>query len=64
MKRKDLERHLENHGCRLLREGTRHAVYVNVENGNMSTMPRHTEILTFTGRKICKDLGISLITKK
>jgi mRNA interferase HicA len=29
MKHTDLLRHLENYGCELLREGSRHTVYVN-----------------------------------
>ncbi len=29
MKRQDLIRHLESHGCRLLREGGKHSVYYN-----------------------------------
>ena len=29
MKRKDLIRHLEAHGCEFLREGGNHTVYVN-----------------------------------
>ena len=29
MKRRDLIRHLEQHGCQLLREGRNHSIYVN-----------------------------------
>ena len=29
MKRVDLVRHLETHGCEFLREGGRHTIYVN-----------------------------------
>lgn len=29
MKRRDLLRHLEEHGCELLREGGNHTVYIN-----------------------------------
>jgi len=29
MKRRDLLRHLEENGCQLLREGSRHTVYFN-----------------------------------
>ena len=60
MKRKDLEKHLHKHGCHLLREGGRHSVYHNTENGQTSTVPRHTEIFTPLARKICKDLGIQM----
>ena len=44
MKRVDLIRHLEQHGCRLQREGGSHSVYVNANNKKVSTVPRHREI--------------------
>ena len=59
MKRVDLIRHLEKHGCRLLREGGSHSVYVNTEARKVSTVPRHREIKEFLVRKICRDLEIS-----
>ena len=58
MKRIDLVRHLEVHGCYLLREGKKHSVYVNAANSQVSTVPRHREIDDFLARKICRDLGI------
>ena len=58
MKRRDLIRHLEQHGCALLREGAKHSVYVNVVAGKSSTVPRHREINDFLARKICRDLEI------
>jgi predicted RNA binding protein YcfA (HicA-like mRNA interferase family) len=58
MKRRDLIRHLETHGCVLLREGGRHSVYVNRHRGKVSTVPRHREINDFLGRKICRDLEV------
>jgi mRNA interferase HicA len=60
MKRIDLIRHLEQHGCALLREGGRHSVYVNRGTGKSSTVPRHREINDFLARKICRDLEIPL----
>ena len=60
MKRLDLIRHLEQHGCVLLREGKRHSVYVNRAKGKSSAVPRHREINDFLARKICKDLEIFL----
>ena len=56
MKRTDLIRHLESHGCRMLREGAAHTVYVNPTNRKVSTVPRHREINEFLARKICRDL--------
>lgn len=29
MRRRDLVRHLERHGCALAREGAKHSVYIN-----------------------------------
>jgi mRNA interferase HicA len=58
MKRLDLIRHLEQHGCALLREGGRHSVYVNRSTGKSSAVPRHREINDFIARKICKDLEV------
>lgn len=58
MKRQDLIRHLESHGCRLLREGAKHSVYFNPANSRTSAVPRHREINEFLARKICRDLGI------
>lgn len=58
MKRLDLIRHLEAHGCALLREGGNHTIYVNRAKKRISAVPRHREIIEFTARKICKDLEI------
>ena len=60
MKRVDLMRHLEAHGCQLLREGSNHTVYVNRSARKTSTLPRHREIDEFLARKICRDLQIPL----
>ena len=59
MKRQALIRHVESHGCRLLREGGKHSVYYNPENNQTSAIPRHREINEFLARKICRDLGVS-----
>jgi predicted RNA binding protein YcfA (HicA-like mRNA interferase family) len=40
MKRNDLVRHLERHGCQLLREGGKHTIYVNRAANRTSTVPR------------------------
>ena len=59
MKRIDLIRHLEKHGCELLREGGNHAIYVNRAKRKSSAVPRHREINDFLARKICRDLEIA-----
>jgi predicted RNA binding protein YcfA (HicA-like mRNA interferase family) len=58
VKRKDLIRHLEQHGCELLREGGRHSMYVNRRTQKASTVPRHRELNEFLARKICHDLEV------
>ena len=58
MKRLDVVRHLETHGCVLLREGGNHSVYVNRAARKVSTVPRHREIDDQLCRKICRDLQI------
>ncbi|MHB9050125.1 MAG: type II toxin-antitoxin system HicA family toxin [Pirellulales bacterium] len=58
MKRHDLVRHLERHGCHLDREGANHAVYRNPANGRCAAVPRHREIKETTARTICDQLGI------
>jgi mRNA interferase HicA len=58
VKRIDLIRHVESHGCRLLREGSNHSVYLNQSKRKVSTIPRHREIDDYLARKICRDLEI------
>ena len=58
MKRKDLIRHLEAHGCELLREGGNHSVHVNRAKRKASSVPRHHEVNEFLARKICRDLEV------
>ncbi len=58
MKRVDLIRHLERHGCEFLREGGNHTIYVNRVVRKVSAVPRHREVIEFIARKICKDLEV------
>lgn len=58
MKRLNFIRHLQMHGCDLLREGGNHSVFVNRAKGKVSAVPRHREINEILARKICKDLEI------
>ncbi len=58
MKRKELIRHLESHGCEFFREGRKHTVYVNRTAQATSSVPRHREINSFLARKICRELKI------
>jgi mRNA interferase HicA len=58
LKRRDLIRHLEAHGCEFLREGADHSVYVNRRARKTSTVPRHRKVNDLLARKICRDLDI------
>lgn len=58
MKRRDLIRHLETHGCTLLREGGNHTIYANRAAQTVSAVPRHNEINNLLARKICRDLRV------
>jgi len=58
MKRPDLVRHLQRHGCEFLREVGNHSIYVNRAAKKVSAVPRHRDIIEFTAWKICKDLEV------
>ena len=58
MKRRDLIRHLESHGCVLIREGSSHSIFENPLNGRRAPLPRHREIPDNLVKKICRDLWI------
>ena len=58
MKRRTLVRHLEEHGCELLREGGNHSIYVNRAAAKTSAVPRHAEINDDLAKKICRDLAV------
>ncbi|MDA1186162.1 MAG: type II toxin-antitoxin system HicA family toxin [Acidobacteria bacterium] len=58
MKRRDLLRHLEQHGCEFLREGGSHTIYINRSAKKASTIPRHKEVNQDLARKICRDLQV------
>ena len=58
MKRRELIRYLENNGCKELREGSRHTIFVYPRQKKVSAVPRQTEINVSLARKICRDLEI------
>jgi predicted RNA binding protein YcfA (HicA-like mRNA interferase family) len=58
MKRIDLLRHLETHGCEFLREGGKHTIYVNRAAQKSTSIPRHRDINNLLARKICRDLQV------
>jgi mRNA interferase HicA len=59
MKRRDLEAHLRNHGCQLLRQGANHAIWNNAARDLRAPVPRHREIPSGTARAICRQLGVA-----
>lgn len=61
MKRRAFLKHLNKHGCILLREGGKHSWFINPSNNKRSSVPRHNEINDILAIKICKDLGIQAI---
>lgn len=61
MKRNKLIRHLTEHNCELVREGSRHSIWKNKLSGRLTAVPRHSEIKELTARKICKDLNIEMV---
>ncbi|MCX6222865.1 MAG: type II toxin-antitoxin system HicA family toxin [Bacteroidia bacterium] len=63
MKRNKLVKYLEKNDCAFVREGSSHTLYRNINNGKVSTVPRHSDIKENLCRKICKDLGIQDIIK-
>jgi mRNA interferase HicA len=59
VKRRDLIKYLQSHGCFLVREGGNHSWWSNAERNRRSSIPRHNEVNDFLARKICRDLGVS-----
>lgn len=59
MKRRDLLRHLTQHGCQLVREGAEHSIWENPANNRRTAVPRHREIPNFTAIRICQQLEIT-----
>jgi hypothetical protein len=58
LKRRELERHLLEHGCEPLREGGKHAIWANMASDLRAPVPRHREIPAGTARAICRALGV------
>ncbi|MFN0145988.1 MAG: type II toxin-antitoxin system HicA family toxin [Dehalococcoidia bacterium] len=58
MKLGDVERHLRSHGCELLRQGGRHAMWWNTATGERQAVPRHQEIGDQLVRRICRRLSV------
>lgn len=57
MKRRDLERHLRQHGARFDRHGAKHDWWIS--DDGRATIPRHNEIKPAVARAICAQLGVA-----
>ena len=64
MKQRKLLRHLRRHGCRFLREGGDHTLWINPANGAIQPIPRHTEVAVRLARHICRQLNIDPPSEK
>ena len=60
MKRRELLRHLQQHGCSLLREGGRHSWWINPVKKRRSAIPRHTEIDEYLDEKSPKTCDVRI----
>lgn len=58
MKRSELIRQLQQHGCVLARHGSRHDIYTNPSTGLKQPVPRHAEIDEALAKHIKKFLGV------
>jgi mRNA interferase HicA len=63
MKRGDFVKHLNKHGCHLLREGSNHAIFQNLKNKKQTSVGRHAELSDLLCKKICRQLEIPEIKK-
>jgi mRNA interferase HicA len=59
MNRKKFVKELLHDGCKLLRSGARHDIYVNPQTGQKQPVPRHSEIDNALAKHIRKFLGIN-----
>ena len=59
MNKRFLVSYLEQHGCRLMRQGRKHEWWEHSVTRKRSSIPRHVEISKYLAKKICRDLGIS-----
>ncbi|MDX2226336.1 MAG: type II toxin-antitoxin system HicA family toxin [Verrucomicrobiae bacterium] len=58
MKRKELLKHLQSHGCKLEREGASHSIWTNPQTGEHEAIPRHTEVYPYLAWGICRRLSV------
>ena len=61
MKRNQLIKYLDSHGCIFKREGNNHSIYMNLKTGKRTAVPRHNEIKDTLCNEICKQIGVPKI---
>ncbi len=64
MKRRDLEKHLREHGCVLDHHGGNHDLWLNPATNQRAPVERHREIQPWMVREICKQLSVPRPRKK
>lgn len=60
MNRRELEEHLREHGCELVRHGAKHDIWTNTATGTTAAVPQHKTVKKSTARGICRELEIEL----
>jgi len=58
MRTQQLLKHLRKHGCRRLRHGSSHDIWINDANETQSAVPRHRETSNRMAAVVCKQLNI------
>jgi len=58
LKRRDLIRHIEKHGCEYFKGGSKSYSLCKSQREKVSTIPGLRKIDENLAKKICKDLGI------
>lgn len=64
MKRRDLEKHLREHGCEFHEHGARHDIWLHPSKQKQASIPRHTEIKQGTAKAICRELGVPAMKRR
>ena len=60
MKASELTRLARKHGCRIIRHGSEHDIWVNPATGKTASIPRHhsKEVASGTAHSIMSDLSL------
>jgi mRNA interferase HicA len=58
VKLRELEQHLTEHDCLVVRQGGNHTLWQNPRTGKVAPVPRHREVKEGTVHAICRQLEI------